>query len=126
LRHYYTNGARLLDNFFVDYCDVLCYADTKIDMEGWMRSRIREFRKQHGMTQQALADAVGCMRSALSEWETGTRRVPQWHLWALARCLHVTVDELYDCDDDDTPPPPTPRAAVHALPPRRRASRAKY
>jgi predicted DNA-binding transcriptional regulator AlpA len=27
---------------------------------------------------------------------------------------------------DDLPLPPTPRAAVHALPPRRRASKAKY
>jgi predicted DNA-binding transcriptional regulator AlpA len=27
---------------------------------------------------------------------------------------------------DDLPTPPTPRAAVHALPPRRRASKAKY
>jgi predicted DNA-binding transcriptional regulator AlpA len=27
---------------------------------------------------------------------------------------------------DDAPPPPTPRSSVHALPPRRRASRTKY
>ena len=72
-----------------------------------MKPRIRTFRKQHGMTQQALADAVGCRRSALSEWETGTRYVPQWHLWKLARCLHVTVDELYEVDDtDDATVPP--------------------
>ena len=68
-----------------------------------MKPRIRVFRKQQGMTQQALAEAVGCQRSALSEWETGTRCVPQWYLWKLARCLNVTVDELYDVDDaDDT------------------------
>jgi DNA-binding XRE family transcriptional regulator len=99
-----------------------------------MRARIREFRKQQGMTQDELAEAVGCGRSGLSEWETGTRRVPTWHLWTLARCLHVTVDALYDVDDPDAattngpvPPPPTPRAARHARPPRRRrASRAKY
>ena len=66
-----------------------------------MKPRIRVFRKQQGMTQQALAEAVGCRRSALSEWETGTRSVPQWHLWKLARCLHVTVDELYDVDETD-------------------------
>jgi DNA-binding XRE family transcriptional regulator len=114
-----------------------------------MRPRIREFRKQQGRTQQEVAEAVGCHRSAMSEWETGTRRVPQWHLWTLARYFHVTVDELYDFDDTDAatpangttsdpgplPPPPTPRAApvsqhgagLHALPPRRRrASRAPH
>jgi DNA-binding XRE family transcriptional regulator len=79
--------------------------------EGWMKPRIRVFRKQQGMTQQALADAVGCRRSALSEWETGTRCVPQWHLWKLARCLHVTVDELYDVDEADEAP--TPEAHSH-------------
>jgi DNA-binding XRE family transcriptional regulator len=98
-----------------------------------MRPRIREFRKQLDMTQQALAEAVGCTRSALSEWETGSRRVPQWHLWPLARCLRVLVDDLYEFDTTDATsdpgplPPPSPRAALHALPPRRRrASRAKY
>lgn len=105
-----------------------------------MRSRIREFRKRQGMTQHALAEAVGCQRSALSEWETGARRVPTVHLWPLARCLHVTVDDLYEYDkamstnghtlvdhpQPDLPPPPTPRAAVHALPKRRRASRAPH
>lgn len=99
-----------------------------------MRPRIREFRKQQGMTQQEVAEAVGCHRSSLSEWETGTRRVPQWYLWTLARCFHVTVDELYAYDDtdetSDTPPPINGRphrAALHARPPRRRvrASRAE-
>lgn len=78
-----------------------------------MRPRIREFRKQQGLTQQALSDAVGCRRSALSEWETGTRRVPQWHLWTLARCLRVTVDELYAFDDA---PAPATTAANGAAP----------
>ena len=77
-----------------------------------MKPRIRVFRKQQGMTQQELADAVGCRRSALSEWETGTRSVPQWHLWKLARCLHVTVDELYDVDETDEAPTPEEHSHV--------------
>ena len=83
-----------------------------------MRPRIREFRKRQGMTQQALADAVGCKRSALSEWETGSRTVPQWHLWPLARCLCVTVDALYDVGDhaSDAPAIPAPNRHAPALP----------
>lgn len=106
-----------------------------------MRSRIREFRKRQGMTQHALAEAVGCQRSSLSEWETGTRRVPTAYLWPLARCLHVTVDDLYEYDEamptnghtladhvQPEPLPPAPTARVLALTQRRgrRGSRAQH
>ena len=73
-----------------------------------MTPRIRALRQRHKLTQAALAEAVGCARSAVSEWETGTRPVPQRHLWALARCLHVTVDELYDAFE------PTPCLTPHS------------
>jgi excisionase family DNA binding protein len=43
--------------------------------------------------------------------------------WQAARDRTSTSDPA---PMDPLPPPPTPRAAVHALPPRRRASRAKY
>lgn len=68
-----------------------------------MKPRIRQFRKQQGLTQHAVSAAIGCQRSALSEWETGRRLVPPWYLWKLARCLHVTVDELYEYDDTSPP-----------------------
>jgi hypothetical protein len=48
-------------------------------------------------------------------------------------CQAPLCDTCYDLGEgccrectEDAPLPPTPRAAVHALPPRRRASRAKY
>ena len=42
--------------------------------------------------------------------------------WMAAQCVPARDVS----GDDPLPPPPTPRAAVHALPPKRRASRAKY
>jgi len=80
------------------------------------------------MTQDALAKEVGCSRSALAGWETALHSVPVQYLWKLARCLHVPVDDLYE--DENAPATnghaTTPRAALHALPPRRRrAARAK-
>ena len=75
------------------------------------------------MTQDALAKEVGCSRSALAGWETALHSVPVRYLWKLARCLHVTVDALYE-DEDLEATQPTNGAA--RPPTRRRGSRAPH
>lgn len=65
--------------------------------------RLRQYRKDQGMTQQELADKLGVSNKTVSRWESGS--YPDvTTLVALARTLGVTVDELLD-----------PRAPVRTL-----------
>lgn len=57
--------------------------------------RLRQYRKNKGMTQQELADQLGVSNKTVSRWESGS--YPDvTTLVALARVLGVTVDELLD------------------------------
>lgn len=57
--------------------------------------RLRQYRKNKGMTQQELADLLGVSNKTVSRWESGS--YPDvTTLVALARALGVTVDELLD------------------------------
>lgn len=57
--------------------------------------RLRQYRKDKGMTQQELADKLGVSNKTVSRWESGS--YPDvTTLVALARALGVTVDELLD------------------------------
>jgi transcriptional regulator with XRE-family HTH domain len=96
-----------------------------------VRMLIREVRRQRGVTQAQLAARLGKSRSAIAMYETG-HDIPWSVLVAIARCLDVDVNALWtDAAEEGLHTSPAirgrpPRAAVHALPPRRRASRAKY
>ena len=60
------------------------------------RERLRELRKERGMTQEVLAAAVGCSRAAVSTWETTGRLPHPKRLQLLADVLGVSVFELLD------------------------------
>lgn len=53
-------------------------------------------RKEKGMTQAELADALGITNKAVSKWETGEAMPETALLKPLARIFDVTVDELLD------------------------------
>jgi transcriptional regulator with XRE-family HTH domain len=97
-----------------------------------MRLRIREIRLAKGMTLKDIGDRIGRKPHSVWEYENQKTRVPASILYAIAQTLGVSMNEL--CTDEDAespatplPPPPTPRAALHALPPRRRrGSRAQH
>lgn len=110
------------------------------------RTWLRELRKAHGMTQEDLAKRMGKERSAISKYETGVCDLPGRVLQEYAAIFAMTMDDIYRRVAADSahvmanghavadqvatcaplPPPPTPRAAVHALAPRRRGSRAPH
>jgi transcriptional regulator with XRE-family HTH domain len=56
--------------------------------------RIREIRKERGMTQKELAQMVGVDQSAVAQWETGTSGPHRNKLSKLAQALECTVDDL--------------------------------
>lgn len=53
-------------------------------------------RKEKGMTQAELAQALGVTNKAVSKWETGEAMPETSLLLPIARIFNVTVDELLD------------------------------
>lgn len=56
--------------------------------------RIRDLRKERGLTQASVADAVGISRSHLATMERGGDLPGRDTLFALATFFHVSVDYL--------------------------------
>jgi transcriptional regulator with XRE-family HTH domain len=56
--------------------------------------RIRELRHLRGMTQQELADALGCSRPAVVLWETRARQTPLYQLRKIGKILQSPLSEL--------------------------------
>lgn len=61
--------------------------------------RIRELRKERGMTQKELAETVGVDQSAVAQWEAGKSGPHRNKLSKLAQALGCTVDDLLKGDD---------------------------
>lgn len=45
---------------------------------------LAEWRKARGMSQQTLADVLGCSRRSIVNWEGGTNAIPQYIALACA------------------------------------------
>lgn len=71
-----------------------------------MKNRLKGYRVMNGdLTQQDLADRVGCSRQTVHSIETG-KFVPSVELaLRIARALGVKVDELFELDETPTPIP---------------------
>ena len=61
--------------------------------------KLQQLRKQKGITQQALADALFVSRTAVSKWESGRGYPEIGSLRAIARFFGVTVDALLSSDE---------------------------
>ena len=59
-------------------------------------NKIRELRKQRGITQEQLADCVGVSFQAVSKWETGIALPDITLAPALASYFGVSMDDLFD------------------------------
>jgi transcriptional regulator with XRE-family HTH domain len=57
-------------------------------------ARIAQARKDHGLTQQQLADELGVAQQTLAHYEVGRARLPASMLPTLARLLTLSMDEL--------------------------------
>ncbi|MBR3866783.1 MAG: helix-turn-helix transcriptional regulator, partial [Butyricicoccus sp.] len=56
--------------------------------------KLRELRKQKGLTQEELAASLYVSRTAVSKWESGRGYPNIESLKAIAKLFSVTVDEL--------------------------------
>lgn len=61
--------------------------------------KLQELRKQKGLTQEALAEALYVSRTAVSKWESGRGYPNIDSLKAIACFFSVTIDELLSSDE---------------------------
>ena len=66
-----------------------------------MRTRIKEYRARHGMTQQQLADAVGARRETIVLVEGGKYNPTLRLAHKIAATLHSTIDDIFLFEDED-------------------------
>lgn len=57
--------------------------------------KIKELRKQRGMTQEQLAEHIGISFQSVSKWENGIALPDIVHMPVLASLFGVTIDELF-------------------------------
>ena len=55
---------------------------------------LKEYRTRSGMTQEAVAEAVGVSRQSVSKWELGASEPSTTNLIALAELYNTSPDEL--------------------------------
>ena len=63
-------------------------------MERKLPENIRFYRKERGMTQEALAELLGLTLGTISKWERGSSEPDLGYLMQLADVFHVSVDAL--------------------------------
>ena len=61
-----------------------------------------QLRKQHGLTQQQLADAVGIHVNQIKRYEAGTTQPTLEVLIKFTKALHISMDTLVFGDAPDT------------------------
>lgn len=57
-------------------------------------TRLKDLRRQSGLSQEQLANRIGVSRQAISKWESGTGRPEIENLVALADVFAASVDAL--------------------------------
>lgn len=65
-------------------------------------NRLREIRKQKGLNQRDVADAVGIARSSYANYECGRREVDHNTLVKLADFFNVSIDHIL-CRNEKQP-----------------------
>ena len=67
--------------------------------------RIREQRKNAGLSQEKVAELVGVSRQAVTKWESGQSAPSTENLFKLAEIFGTTVDILLSSDKEEAPSP---------------------
>ncbi|HSQ52978.1 MAG TPA: helix-turn-helix transcriptional regulator [Acidobacteriota bacterium] len=68
-----------------------------------MRTRIKELRARHNLTQDDLAKKVGVRRETVLYLEKGKYNPSLKLAHDIAKVLQTTIDDLFSFDDEDNP-----------------------
>jgi putative transcriptional regulator len=66
-----------------------------------MKTRIKEFRARHNLTQEDLANLVGVRRETIVFLEKGKYNPSLKLAHDVAKALHSTIDELFLFDEEE-------------------------
>lgn len=66
-------------------------------------NHLRAWREYRHLTQDELAEAVGCSKASIGHWESGARRLTDKWLPALAKALSTSTGYILDHDPNDLP-----------------------
>ena len=66
-----------------------------------MQSKIRELRKQHKLSQEELAEAVGTTRQTITSIEVGKYTASLPLAYKIAHYFGLTIEEVFDFSDID-------------------------
>lgn len=66
-----------------------------------MQTKIAEFRKKGGVTQEELADAVNVTRQTIISLESGKYKASLVLAHKLAQFFHVTIEEMFVFDMEE-------------------------
>lgn len=61
--------------------------------------RLKEIREEKGLTQQGLANQIGCTQACISKWESAEREPSLDDVIAVAKFFNVTTDYLLGMTD---------------------------
>ena len=67
-----------------------------------LSERLKELRKQAGLTQVELAGKLGIVQSSYADWERGKKKPTQANLVKIAQILNVSVDYLVGNSEEKT------------------------
>ena len=65
-----------------------------------MKTRIKEYRAKHNLTQEKLAEMVGVRRETIIFLEQGKYNPSLRLAHGVAKALQATMDEIFIFDDD--------------------------
>ena len=66
-----------------------------------MKTKIQDFRKERGVTQSELADAVDVTRQTIISLESGKYKASLILAHKLAQFFNVTIEDLFVFDEED-------------------------
>ena len=66
------------------------------DVDHHVRKRIRERRREIGMSQEKLGNALGISFQQVQKYELGINRVAASRLWDIAKALEVDVGYFFE------------------------------
>lgn len=74
-----------------------------------LADRLVELRKEHKLSQEALAEKLGLSRQSISKWERAEASPDTDNLIALAEVYGITLDQLLGNDEPKVEPQPQPK-----------------
>ena len=66
-----------------------------------MKTKIKELRKQHKLSQSELADAVGTTRQTITSIEVGKHTASLVLAYKIAHYFNLTIEEVFDFSEID-------------------------